>query len=33
MATMIAELVCVIRYKGEPNAESAVCPERRLVTM
>jgi hypothetical protein len=21
MATMIAELVCVIRYKGEPNAD------------
>jgi hypothetical protein len=23
MATMIAELICLIRYKGAPNADSA----------
>jgi hypothetical protein len=27
MATMIAELICLIPYKGAPNADSACKPD------
>ena len=31
MATMIAELACVIRYKDEPNADLVWPPVRFLI--